>query len=377
MILPDALPPELITRVCGTTLTCSDLAHVECTSRFLRALPLKDLWKRLIEAEFMRKDNPPHGNARFRSILPRDESVLAMKQAWRTFEKDLLRLNLTNADLLGGETKWLCRLRFPGRSMEPLQAQWLPQTMPVTFVQDPGTAPSEDGGFLQMGEGPANLQYPPFPYRLEGKTFEAQPHVCALCGLSGATMRCSQCLVVWYCSAQCMEAHHDEHNRVCQDPSWPDHTQSLVCHTFPAMAVSRTVDGEWLIENQNAILMSCGLCIDAELEQIWEVSREVSSQADMTSMDTALATMDMEAVMALDQRALAFEKQKSAQSKTWRYFFHGTYREHTRGGAIPDMRGSLLYQRHLDMRIRDRPAMAGRRRELPFYHFDDEEWDQE
>ena len=75
-----------------------------------------------------------------------------------------------------------------------------------------------------------------------------------------------------------------------------------------------------MAENENAMIMSCH-DVPSELGEIWQRARDISAGADMSDMDSALATMDMAAVQAVDEQASAFEARMAAESKTWQYFF--------------------------------------------------------
>jgi len=111
------------------------------------------------------------------------------------------------------------------------------------------------------------------------------------------------------------------------------------------MDIFKTVDGEWIIQNENCVIMSCS-SIQPELEEIWQKAREIGSGADLTTMDTALATMDMAAVQRLDQKSVDFEDRMCQISKTWEYFFRGaTIHGEESDIGVPDIRKDPFYRR--------------------------------
>ena len=126
----------------------------------------------------------------------------------------------------------------------------------------------------------------------------------------------------------------------------PPCTQALQCHDFPEMLVTRTVNGEWIIESDTVTMMSCGP-LAPELTSLWDQARQLSSIADMSNMETALATMDMAAVQRVDRAAQIFGERMAESSDTWRYFL----RAHSRQFPIPDVRETPFYQQIMSARI--------------------------
>eukprot|EP00656_Telonema_subtile_P002870 TRINITY_DN11308_c0_g1_i3.p1 TRINITY_DN11308_c0_g1~~TRINITY_DN11308_c0_g1_i3.p1 ORF type:complete len:397 (-),score=76.32 TRINITY_DN11308_c0_g1_i3:158-1348(-) len=281
-------------------------------------------------------------------------SSIGYKQAWQRLEQELMRLNLTEDDL-HGSGEWLVRLRFHQGASDSLAAAWFPGTHRLKFSAV--TTEDSKGTSVEFVGGPADLNYPIFECGLVGRTYQPQVGRCAVCEEVGV-VRCALCKGMLYCGQSC-RVHHweDEHSQLCpgsRESQTVQHasSQGLQCHSFPELQVWRTTDGEWVLENQNAIMMSCHR-VHPELEQLWLKAREITQDADLSEgIETALLTIDMVAARSADAEAVDFGEKMAQRSASWRYFL-----DCESNTELPDIRHSHFYQREQHARTAALQAM--------------------
>ena len=108
----------------------------------------------------------------------------------------------------------------------------------------------------------------------------------------------------------------------------------------------RTVDGEWLLQGPSATMMSCD-GIEPDLEALWDQARDLSKDADMSDMESALASMDIAMVQRVDQEAKQLGERMAERSHTWRYFLECE----NEAAVMPDIKDTSFYQHKMQMRI--------------------------
>ena len=236
------LPQEILLNVLAM-LDHKGLTRVEATTKITRALDVDKLWYTLTERALSRKSGR-FSVARWQARFP-DAS---WKLRFMHIDSENKRRNITEAELSEGSDQSL---------------RWLFNFKPA--AGGASTATIQEGRFVseerEDAQGSLHMQgYPPLPYKLVD-------HLCSICA-QPATQKCSRCRRVWYCSRQCQRAAWKEHKDECavlaqlgetgssQAAAAAAEPQCLKIANFPNHFVKRLQNWEWIIENDNVVLMS-------------------------------------------------------------------------------------------------------------------------